>query len=163
MVKVDKVIINAPFFWRTDNDGSHILRHMASMSLQYCHRGLDCVARIRFFGESTDGIGFRCDGLTVPPFFRWFLPSWSVSNMLYNASGALHDWLYATKGNFGEFDREECDDFFRGVLRESGIGRFRAGCADKAIEWFAGGKGHWGNDDYDVSRRAMMEITKSLS
>ena len=25
----------------------------------------------------------------------------------------------------------------------------KAGCADKAVEWFAGGKSHWGNDDFD--------------
>lgn len=34
-------------------------------------------------------------------------------------------------------------------MRDSGISRFKAGCADKAVEWFAGGKEHWGNDDFE--------------
>ena len=94
--------------------------------------------------------GFRCDGLSVPFVFRWFLKGWDESNPLYNMAGALHDWLYATKGNGGMFTREECDDIFRGILREAGKSRCKAGVADKAVEWFAGGKNHWGNDDYAV-------------
>ena len=158
-VKVKKVIQMSPFIWRTENDVSHVLKRTATLCLDIRHGGIDMTAKVRFCGESTDGRGFRCDGLSVPRLFRWFLPSWDEKNTLYNVSGALHDWLYTTKGNFGMFTREECDDFFRGLLRESGIGRFKAGCADKALEWFAGNKSHWGNDDYGVAPLVRMEVT----
>lgn len=91
--------------------------------------------------------GFRCDGLSVPWAFRWFLPSWDEKNHVYNLAGAVHDGLYTFRG-CGLFGREECDDIFRSILRDSGISRFKAGMADKAVEWFAGGKNHWGNDNY---------------
>jgi hypothetical protein len=65
-------------------------------------------------------------------------------------------------GNFGMFKCEECDDFFPGLLRESGIGRFKAGCADKGVEWFAGGDAHWGADQYKVSTLCRMEIFRCL-
>ena len=92
--------------------------------------------------------GYKCDGLSVPKAFQWFLPSWDKNNSTYNLAGAIHDALYTVKG-FQRFSRENCDDVFRGILRDSGIGRFKAGCADKAVEWFAGGKDHWGNDDFN--------------
>lgn len=28
--------------------------------------------------------GYRCDGLSVPKMFRWYLPSWDKDNQLYN-------------------------------------------------------------------------------
>ena len=28
--------------------------------------------------------GFKCDGLSVPVVFQWFLPKWDSKNMLYN-------------------------------------------------------------------------------
>lgn len=158
-VKVKKVIQMSPFLWRTEKDGSHVLKRTATLCLDIRHGGIDMTANVRFCGESTDGRGFRCDGLSVPRLLRWFLPSWEEKNMLYNVSGALHDWLYTTKGNFGMFKRDECDDFFRGLLRESGIGRFKAGCADKAVEWFAGVESHWGNDSYGVASLVRMEVT----
>lgn len=92
--------------------------------------------------------GYKCDGLSVPKAFHWFLPSWDKNNSTYNLAGAIHDALYTMKG-FGVYKREQCDDIFRGILRDCGISRFKAGCADKAVEWFAGGKSHWGNDDFD--------------
>lgn len=92
--------------------------------------------------------GYKCDGLSVPKAFRWFLPSWDKDNSTYNLAGAIHDALYTMEG-FGVYKREQCDDIFRGILRDSGISRFKAGCADKAVEWFAGGKDHWGNDDFN--------------
>ena len=163
MVKVKKIVSMSPFYWRTLPDGSHLLKRTASVVLDMVDKnGFGSVARVRFCGDATDGQGFRCDGLSVPKIFRWFLPSWSEDNQAYNVAGALHDWLYTTKGNFGMFTREECDDIFRGILRESGIGRFKAGCADKAIEWFAGGKSHWGNDGYGVTSLACMEVTRCL-
>lgn len=161
-VKVKKVIQMSPFLWRTEKDGSHVLKRTTTMTLDISHDDIDCTVVVRFCGESTDGRGFRCDGLSVPRLFRWFLQSWDEKNTLYNVSGALHDWLYTTKGNFGMFKREECDDFFRGLLRESGIGRFKAGCADKGVEWFAGGDAHWGADQYKVSTLCRMEILRCL-
>ena len=152
----------SPFIWRTEKDGSHVLKRTATLCLDICRGCINMTAKVRFCGESTDGRGFRCDGLSVPRLFRWFLPSWNEKNTLYNVSGALHDWLYTTKGNFGMFKREECDDFFRGLLRESGIGRFKAGCADKGVEWFAGGDAHWGADQYKVSTLCRMEIFRCL-
>lgn len=161
-VKVKKVIQMSPFLWRTESDGTHVLKRASTLCFEFTHKDFDCMANVRFYGEATDGRGFRCDGLSVPKIFRWFLPSWDEKNTLYNVAGALHDWLYSTKGNFGMFTREECDDFFRGLLRESGIGRFKAGCADKAVEWFAGGEDHWENDEYGTRPLARMEVTRCL-
>lgn len=98
--------------------------------------------------------GFKCDGLSVPCIFRWFLKSWDKSNPRYNWAGAIHDALYGNKG-FGIFTRSECDDIFRGALRESNIGRFKAGCADKAVEWFA--DKHFGDDNLDCARMVTIE------
>ena len=83
--------------------------------------------------------------------------SWDSKNSLYNVAGAVHDWLYATKG-YSILRREECDDIFRGLLRESGISRFKAGAADKAVEWFAGGSNHWGADGYKVADKCSMVV-----
>lgn len=92
--------------------------------------------------------GFRTDGLSVPKVFQWFLPQWDNKHPTYNLAGIIHDALYTRKG-FYLLSREECDSVLRGLMRDSGISRFKAGCADKAVEWFAGGKRHWGNDDFD--------------
>lgn len=101
--------------------------------------------------------GYRCDGLSVPKIFRWFMKSWDESNDLYNMAGAIHDWLYATKGDYGKFTRSECDDIFRGLLREAGKSRKKAGAADWAVGVFAGGSNHWGNDEYKV--RNLVQLT----
>ena len=162
-VKVRKVLNISPFLWRTENDGSHVLKRTATLCFEMGKDGFVSTAKIRFCGDATDGQGFRCDGLSVPRLLRWFLPSWDERNGLYNVAGAVHDWLYTTGGNFGMFTREECDDIFRGLLRESGKSRFKAGCADKAVEWFAGNKRHWGNDSYGVSSLARMEVIFFIS
>ena len=86
--------------------------------------------------------GFTCDGLSVPKMFRWYLPSWSDTNHLYNLSGAIHDALYTLRGA-NIFSREECDDVFRSLLRDSGISRTKAGIADVAVGIFAGSSDHW--------------------
>lgn len=90
-------------------------------------------------------VGYKCDGLSVPTIFYWYLPSWDKTNPTYNLAGIIHDALYTIgwKDN-----RELCDDVFRGILRDSGISRFKAGMADKCLEWFAGGDNHWKNDGY---------------
>lgn len=99
--------------------------------------------------------GYACDGLSVPKIFRWFLPSWDKKNGLYNLAGVVHDGLYGNKG-FCVFSREECDDIFRGILRESGISRFKAGCTDKSVEWFA--DKHFGDDDLKVAHLVEFEV-----
>lgn len=163
MVKVKKVLQISSFLWRTEpEDGSRVLKRTATLCFEFEKDGFVSTAKMRFCGEATDGQGFRCDGLSVPKLFRWLIPSWDDKNCLYNVAGALHDWLYATKGNCGMFTREECDDIFRGLLRESGINRFRAGCADKAVEIFAGNKRHWCNDGYGVAALARMEVNRCL-
>lgn len=101
--------------------------------------------------------GYRCDGLSVPKLFRWYLPSWDKDNQLYNLAGAIHDALYTVSGA-KIFNREECDDVFRGLLRDSGISRFKAGLADKAVELFAGGDEHWGNDSWNNKDRIHVKI-----
>lgn len=101
--------------------------------------------------------GFKCDGASIPWAFRWFLPSWDKDNFVYNLGSTVHDGLYIHKG-FGIFSREECDDILRGIWRESGISRFKAGVADKCVEWFAGGGKHWGNDSYGVKDLFKMVI-----
>ena len=101
--------------------------------------------------------GFRCDGLSVPKVFQWYLPSWDKDNSLYNLAGVIHDALYTVSGA-NIFSREECDDIFRGLLRDSGISRFKAGLADKAVELFAGGDKHWGNDTWNNKDKIHIKI-----
>lgn len=55
-----------------------------------------------------------------------------------------------------------CDDFFRCILRASGVGLIRAAIADKALERFAGGEDHWGNDSYHVAEMARFEAFPCL-
>ena len=137
--------------WGTRKDGSHVLNNNFLLIVR-----ADVTAGLVEL-TFTFREGFRCDGLSVPCAFHWFLKSWDNKNALYNVAGAVHDWLYTTKG-YSMFNREACDDIFRGLLRESGIGRFKAGCADKAVEWFAGGKNHWGNDDYKIADKCSMVV-----
>ena len=101
--------------------------------------------------------GYTCDGLSVPKVFQWYLPKWDEDNSLYNLAGAIHDALYTVSGS-NIFSREECDDIFRGLLRDSGISRFKAGLADKAVELFAGGDKHWGNDTWNNKDKIHIKI-----
>ena len=103
--------------------------------------------------------GFRTDGASVPSAFTWFLPKWDKKNTCYNCAAILHDCLYSSKGIKGKFSREECDDFFRGGLRYAGISRFKAGVADKAIEWFASSPEHWGDDDLDNTKNKLYSFS----
>lgn len=94
--------------------------------------------------------GFRTDGLTIPKPFTWFLDRWDDRNAVYNLAGIVHDALYCIAGRNERgrnLTREQCDDVFRGILRDSGISRFKAGVADKCIEYFA--KSHFDSDEYD--------------
>lgn len=103
--------------------------------------------------------GFRTDGASVPAAFTWFLPKWDKKNMTYNCAAIIHDCLYSNRGCYGKFSREECDDFFRGGVREAGYSRFKAGVADKCIEWFASSPEHWGGDDLDNIKKNLFTIT----
>jgi len=100
--------------------------------------------------------GYICDGLSVPKCLRWFLKNWDPKNELYNLSGVVHDALYAWKG-FKIFNREECDDFFRGLLRASGQDRKHASIADFFLGLFAGT--HWGNDDFQCKDKVSIQIS----
>lgn len=112
--------------------------------------------------------GFETDGASVPWPFSLLVPRWKSGRDTYNAAPVVHDILYIRKGVLnGQFGRdvelscEECDDVLRGIWRCDGMSRFVAGCADKGVELFAGGKSHWGNDGFGVgkffSARWMME------
>lgn len=151
MITIRNAMLSPSPAWGTRKDGSHVLNNQLMLIVRADRDGV--TMELTF----TLREGFRCDGLSVPWAFRWFLPSWDSKNALYNVAGAVHDWLYTTKG-YSILRREECDDIFRGLLRESGIGRFKAGCADKAVEWFAGGKNHWGNDDYKIADKCSMVV-----
>lgn len=148
------------FEWHTDKDGTHALIWTNVLHLVLRKKGKESNVAVTFYGRD-DGPGhkgFRCDGLTVPKIFRWFLKDWDPDNELYNIAGALHDWLYATKGCNGMFTRSECDDIFRGLLREAGMNRFHASTADFMVGLFAGSKRHWGNDEYGIVPLARLEV-----
>ena len=151
-VTVETAWVSSPFMWTTEKDGSHVLK--SDSDLYFLLQSKKNEATYKFTFKK----GFKCDGLSVPWMFRWFLHSWDEKNRLYNLAGALHDWLYATKGAYGRFTRSECDDIFRGLMREAGIVRVKAGFADKAVELFAGGKRHWENDDYGVSGLVHLSV-----
>ena len=160
MITVKKAETGKPFIWHTDKDGSHALVWSSDLRLLISEDGGEPRwFNFRFRGrDDVPGTpGFRCDGLSVPRAFRWFLPSWDTSNELYNLAGAFHDWLYATKGFCGRWSRSECDDAFRGILRESGMSRFKASTADFAVGLFAGNSRHWGNDSYGVANLVTLE------
>jgi hypothetical protein len=159
-VTVKMATATRPFEWHTDKDGSHALMFSNTLVLRIEKDGREYDCCVNFHGRD-DIPGspcFRCDGLSVPRIFRWFLPDWSGDNDLYNLAGAVHDWLYATVGAYKKFTRSECDDIFRGILRESGLGRFRASTADYMVGLFAGNSRHWGNDDMEIRDMAVMKF-----
>ena len=104
------------------------------------------------------GAGFMTDGASTFWPVSLLVPQWRKGDDDYNAAPTAHDVLYILKGIVeGEHEpvkliREEVDDILRGMWRCWGMSRFVAGCADKGIEIFAGGKNHWGNDGYNVRR-----------
>lgn len=96
------------------------------------------------------------------------IPSMSTTDDVYNFAFDLHDWLYSVNGEVTkpmiELTRSECDDFMRGVARESPTmqksrwARFRCSCADLMVGLFAGGKSHWGNDSYGSMNMATLVL-----
>lgn len=100
--------------------------------------------------------GCKTDGAsTFWPLTIW-VPQWIHGDDNYNAGAVAHDVLYLLRGFIEgeleavELSREEVDDILRGIWRCWGMPRFVAGCVDKGVEIFAGGKKHWGNDDFGV-------------
>lgn len=102
--------------------------------------------------------GFMTDGASTFWPVSLLVPQWRKGDDVYNAAPTAHDVLYILEGIVdGEHEpvkliREEVDDILRGMWRCWGMSRFVAGCADKGIEIFAGGKNHWGNDGYKVRK-----------
>lgn len=102
--------------------------------------------------------GYMTDGASTFWPISKLVPQWIEDDDHYNAAPVAHDVLYLLAGIvLGEHElvklsREEVDDVLRGMWRCWGMSRFVAGCADKGIEIFAGGKNHWGNDGYKVRK-----------
>ena len=95
--------------------------------------------------------GYESDGISRPDFIGGWIKRFDFENMLYNFAGFVHDWLYSKKGVVEKdfvLNRSECDDVFRGILRDSGLTRFKAGVMDFFVGLFAGGSKHWGNDSF---------------
>ena len=101
---------------------------------------------------------YKTDGASTFWPISKLVPQWRNGDDDYNAAPTAHDVLYILNGIVeGEHEpvkliREEVDDILRGMWRCWGMSRFLAGCADKGVEIFAGGKNHWGNDGYNVRR-----------
>ena len=107
--------------------------------------------------------GYESDGLSRPEILKKWIKRFDEKNSLYNFAGFGHDWLYSRKGLLTdgiEFSRSECDDIFRGILREAGVSRFKAGAMDWAVGVFAGGSKHWGNDS--LNSRDKVTCSKVL-
>ena len=104
--------------------------------------------------------GYKTDGASTFWPVSLIVPQWRHGDDDYNAAPTAHDVLYILEGIVeGEHEpvklsREEVDDILRGMWRCWGMSRFVAGCADKGVEIFAGGKNHWGNDSYGVGKYA---------
>ena len=109
--------------------------------------------------------GYMTDGASTFFPISLLVPQWKENDDYYNAAPVAHDVLYLLGGIIeGEHEpislsREEVDDILRGIWRCWGMSRFVAGCADKGVEIFAGGKDHWGNDGYGVRQYASATWT----
>lgn len=127
------------FEWKKSKDGKvYTLQKEATIVLYMDYRGENRYYEFKFKKN------FKCDGLSVPKIFQWFLPSWKEDNMLYNLAGVVHDAIYGNKG-YNIFTREEADAIFRCLLRHSGQNRLHASLADFMLGLFA--CCHWGDDD----------------
>lgn len=109
--------------------------------------------------------GYMTDGASTFWPISKLVPQWIKDDEHYNAAPAAHDVLYLLGGIVeGEHEpislsREEVDDILRGIWRCWGMSRFVAGCADKGVEIFAGGKRHWKNDSYGVRKYVKTKWT----
>ncbi len=91
--------------------------------------------------------GFMTDGGSVPKAFQWLVPGWSADNQLLCLAYALHDYCYGSEC----LGKQDSDDLVRGMLRDSGMSRFKAGLVHQAVYRFAGN--HYGmlNDKWDCA------------
>lgn len=144
MVTVTHVFIAVPFQIKKEK-GLYEFQKDSFPIVDFIHNGTPYRMSAGFYK------GFKSDGASSPFPFSLIVPKYREGHDIYNLGHFLHDALYALKGD-GLFSREECDDFLRGIWRESGMGRFVAGVSDKCIEWFAGNKKHWGNDENDIKK-----------
>lgn len=98
--------------------------------------------------------GLLWDGASIPAAFRWFLPNIDPLNLAYTAAGLLHDFCYGSEC----LPKDKADDLFRGVMRDAGISRFKAGVADFAVRHF--GASHYGqkNDRLEIRYFGRMTI-----
>ena len=90
-------------------------------------------------------------GASIPKIFRWYLPQIDYTNQLYNYASVIHDALYASK----KVSKAIADDIFRSILRDSGIGRIKAGIAHQCLKL---AKKHYGTDEYGLKDYLLMEV-----
>lgn len=91
------------------------------------------------------------NGASIPKMFQWFLPNIDYTKPLYNWASLIHDALYASK----KVSKEVADDIFRSIIRDSGIGRVKAGIAHQCLKL---AKKHYGTDEHDLKSYFYMEI-----
>ena len=78
--------------------------------------------------------GACTDGLSVPWCFRWYLPCWSNTNVLYNLAGIIHDGCYGSE----LLSKQAADKLFYLGLRKADISPSKAKTALWAVEHLAG-------------------------
>lgn len=122
-------VLNCSDLFTYEEDGLHIVQSKLVLNLMRDDNKLYTI---------TIYPGAKCDGLSIPVLFRWFLPSWDANNQLYNVAGLVHDLLYGSE----LLPKDECDDIFRSILRDAGISRFKGSTAEWCVEKFA--KSHYG-------------------
>lgn len=97
--------------------------------------------------------GLVWDGASIPAAFRWFLPNVDRLNLAYTSAGLLHDFCYGSEC----LPKDKADDLFRGVMRDAGISRFKAGVADFAVRHF--GASHYGSKNDRLGIRFFGKMT----
>ena len=102
--------------------------------------------------------GAMTDGLSVPKIFRWYLPDWDDSNVLYNVAGLVHDGMYGSEAVCKELADEI---FYRGLLK-AGISKSKATVAKYAVQYLAGL--HYGreHDDFGISEYVSVAFILNL-
>lgn len=115
---------------------------------------ITCVVRDEtgMFYEFQMLAGFRTNGGSVPWFAQWYVPSWSSTNDLINIAYSLHDGIYAS----GIMHRDLADDLLRGLARDSGYSRTKAGLICWAVNQF--GASHYGKDELDTAKFLKLHV-----
>lgn len=137
------VIAHDPLFYYKEND-LYVIDEDFSIVLQDNKKNVFTI---------TIKEGAKCDGLSIPSVFTWFLPKWDKKNELYNIAGIVHDALYASE----LVHKDIADDIFRGILRDSGVSRFKASTAEWCVEKFA--KNHYGKKHDKYNMRDYIELS----